>query len=395
MGYTDEQLLPLCTLAAIHDIGAYKVEERTRMIEFEVDHPHEHAVYGSLFVRHFGPFPDSANAILYHHWKYRDRYKIVDDRLIPAEAFLIHLADRVSVLYAHFGGGLADAIRRQMPSLANKTFNPDHVTKLMEMVEQSDIIDRILDGSYLKEFYDYLDQASVTTDEAISYLSALVYIIEFRSHQTVTHSVSVACAAAHIAELVDMPEADKTELGQAALLHDVGKISTPLDILTKPGRLTDTEMDTMRRHVVSTGEILSDTGLDRIRNIASSHHEKLNGKGYPLGLVEQQLCQESRVLAVADILAALVEPRYYKPAMAKEDVLGILGRAAEANDIDASIFRLVENNYDRITAEIERLQKDMLSLYDSISTDYIRVLQEINDTLGGSVRAETELPKAA
>ena len=88
MQYPEDQLLSLCALAMMHDIGAYKVEERKRMTEFEVILPHEHAVYGSLFMRYFGPLRGAANIILNHHWKYEHRSRIVDDRLVPQEAFL-------------------------------------------------------------------------------------------------------------------------------------------------------------------------------------------------------------------------------------------------------------------------------------------------------------------
>ena len=395
MGYTHEQLLPMCALAMIHDIGAYKVEERSRMIEFEVERPHEHAVYGSLFVRHFGPFQNAENIILYHHWKYENRYKVVEDRLIPSEAFLIHLADRVSVLYAHTGVQLAKALQSQIPPMAGKTFDPEHVTLLMDMVKKSDMIDKLLDGSYLADFYDFLDQEQLTSDEAILYLSILVYAIEFRSRQTVTHSISVAIAATQIAGFMGLSEHELDTIRHAALLHDVGKITTPIEILTKPGALTDSEMATMRMHVVATAEILEGTGLDFISRIASSHHEKLNGRGYPLGINEENLCVESRILAVADILTALVEPRYYKPALSKEAVMGIMGELASVDEIDTNVLAVVLANYDRITVRMGRQQKQILAQYDEMAKEYDQLLYEVHYVLDTSVGAEMITQKAA
>ena len=395
MGYSEEQLLPLCALAMMHDVGAYKVEERLRMTEFEVELPHEHAIYGSLFVQHFSPFRHMANTIFYHHWRYEDRYKIVDDRLIPSEAFLIHLADRVSVLYAHSGQQLAGAIQRQIPRSAGTVFDPKHVDALLQLVDTTDVIEKIIDGRYLEEFYDYLDRTLLTSEQTISYLCMLVYIIEFRSRSTVTHSVSVESGTQQIAQLMGMSESDRNVLSSAALLHDVGKMITPIEILTKPGRLTDSEMEVMRRHVVTTSEIIRGNGLGQLKDIASNHHEKLNGKGYPKGLSEQELCTKSRIIAVADILAALVEPRYYKPALCKADVLEIMGKAAAARDIDPDIYAIVRDNYEQITCEMEKQQKVILSLYDHLESEYEHLRQEAYSTLSNSVIGETIPLKAA
>ncbi len=395
MGYSEDQLLTLCTLAMIHDVGAYKVEERTRMTEFEVDRPHEHAVYGSLFVRYFSPFAHMANAILYHHWKHEHRRKAVDDRLVPAEALLIHLADRVSVLNFHSGPHLAQAIRTHIAEAAGGVFDPDQVAVLMELIEQTDIIDRLLDGSYLAEFYEYLDRAPVTSEETISHLSMLTFAMEFRSRQTVTHSASVAACAVLIAGLMGMSEEEKDMLRHAALLHDVGKITTPLEILTKPGRLTDSEREIMRRHVVSSAEILSAADLGRVMEIAVSHHERLNGTGYPRGLTASELCTSSRILAVADVLTALTEPRYYKPRMEKEEVLGILDRTVQAGELDPDIVGVVQDHYERIAGEMEGQRELMIALYDKITLEYTTTLKQIDALLDdGAIRA-INLPVAA
>lgn len=387
MGYKQEQLLPLCTLAMMHDIGAYKVEERERMTEFEVELPHEHAVYGSLFVQHFGPLQHLSNVIFYHHWRYENRHNVINGRPVPPDAFLVHLADRVSVLYARYGQKLAEAVRVQLPNLAGTAFDPEHVEMLLQLTEQTDIIDKILDGSYLTEFYGFLDRAPLTTEQAVSYLCMLVYAIEFRSRSTVTHSVSVGSCTEQLAEFSGVPKSDRELLRHAALLHDVGKITTPVDILTKPGKLDATEMEIMRRHVVVTAEIITGTGLDQVKDIASNHHEKLNGKGYPRGLCEAELCTSSRIIAVADILTALLEPRYYKPALNKETILDIMSRIAEANEIDTEIFAVVQKNYDQITAEIENQQKLMLSQYDEIAQEYNQLLEEVYAVLDTSARA--------
>lgn len=395
MHLSNDQLLPLCAAAMIHDIGAYKVEERQRMIEFEVIDPHEHAVYGSLFLRHFSPLRQMANAVLYHHWRYENRLKLIDDRPIPMEAFLLHLADRISVLHSHYGEHLPQAIRKHIPRMAGVIFDPKHVDTLFRLMETTDTIDRIHDGRYLTELYDYLDCAPLSREQSISYLYMLVYAIEFRSRSTVTHSISVETCTRQLAQLIGLSDSDLNILHSAALLHDVGKITTPIHILTKPGKLTDCEMETMRRHVVATSEIISGTGLDHLNSIASNHHEKLNGKGYPNGLMAHQLCTKSRIIAVADVLTALVEPRYYKPALCRDEVQAIMTNNAASGALDAGIIAAAKDNYDRIIGEVEKEQEASLAMYDDIAYEYEHLMEMVHSVLDRHYISNVITKKAA
>ena len=103
----------------------------------------------------------------------------------------------------------------------------------------------------------------------------------------------------------------------------------------------------------------------------------------------------SRILAVADFLTALVEPRYYKPALPKQEVLDILGKSADAGGIDASVLNVVRENYDAITAQMENQQQHTLSIYDEITREYERLVHEVYSVLGMSPEVETSLRKAA
>ena len=97
------------------------------------------------------------------------------------------------------------------------------------------------------------------------------------------------------------------ELARAGILHDVGKLSVPHAILAKPGRLTDAEMDVIRRHPGWGEELLAELGYpERIRRWVRGHHERLDGSGYPDALGGPRLDLETRILAVADVYDALV-----------------------------------------------------------------------------------------
>jgi HD-GYP domain-containing protein (c-di-GMP phosphodiesterase class II) len=111
----------------------------------------------------------------------------------------------------------------------------------------------------------------------------------------------------------------------AGLLHDIGKLSIPIEILDKNGKLTPEEFDIIKSHVYYTRII-----LDKIEDIpdisewASNHHEKLNGAGYPAGITGAELSEESRILAVCDIYQALTEDRPYRCGLKVEKALSIM-----------------------------------------------------------------------
>ena len=115
----------------------------------------------------------------------------------------------------------------------------------------------------------------------------------------------------------------------AGILHDVGKLSVPHEILAKPGRLTDAEMDVIRRHPGWGEELLAGLGYpDRIRRWVRGQHERLDGSGYPDALGGPRLDLETRILAVADVYDALVSPRVYRGAWSREDALDLLREGA-------------------------------------------------------------------
>ncbi|WDC84685.1 HD domain-containing protein [Caloramator sp. mosi_1] len=130
----------------------------------------------------------------------------------------------------------------------------------------------------------------------------------------------------------------------AALLHDIGKLSIPNSILDKNGKLTPDEMQIMRSHTYYTRFILSKIeGFEEITEWASNHHEKLNGRGYPLGLVADELSLESRIMAICDIYEALTADRPYRAGMRPEDAFKIIETMIEAGEVCNKAFNIVKH----------------------------------------------------
>jgi len=147
-------------------------------------------------------------------------------------------------------------------------------------------------------------------------LASLAKALGSRDDYTLRHSENVARLAVELGGRRRLSPARIESLRLAALVHDIGKIAVRDDVLLKPGRLSAEETSAVRRHPAIAAEILSAIrGTEEIAAIVLAHHEKLNGTGYPMGLKEQQISLESKILSVADIFCALTESRPYKSVL--------------------------------------------------------------------------------
>jgi putative nucleotidyltransferase with HDIG domain len=154
----------------------------------------------------------------------------------------------------------------------------------------------------------------------------LLQLKEFDQYTT-THSMNVAVLAMALAEFLGLSAADVRAFGIAGLLHDIGKIKIPLDVLTKPGKLTDEERILMNEHPVAGARLLLDVedDLDLAVVVAYEHHIMINGGGYPLLHYARDCHQASKLVHVCDVYDALRTRRPYREAWSFEKTLGYLG----------------------------------------------------------------------
>jgi putative nucleotidyltransferase with HDIG domain len=168
-------------------------------------------------------------------------------------------------------------------------------------------------------------------------------IIDKKSTYTHEHSIGLSNHVSSISKYYGFDEDTITKMKIAALLHDIGKLSIPNHILDKPGKLSVQEFNTIKSHTYYTKLILGKIqGMEDIANWASNHHETLRGTGYPEGLGAEQLCHNSRIMAVCDIYQALTEARPYRDSMTKEKAFSIIDSMAEVGNIDASVVKALK-----------------------------------------------------
>jgi putative nucleotidyltransferase with HDIG domain len=178
-------------------------------------------------------------------------------------------------------------------------------------------------------------------------IEAMSRTMEWRDPYTAGHQKRVALISAAIAKKLGLNNEQIEALYMAAMVHDLGKVAVPAEILTKPSRLTDLEMKMVQGHAESGYQILKDIPFPYpIAEMVYQHHERLDGSGYPRGLAGDAICLEARILAIADTIEAMATHRPYRPgkglSMAMSEVMVEAGSKLDQRIADAA-FELYED----------------------------------------------------
>jgi putative nucleotidyltransferase with HDIG domain len=187
-------------------------------------------------------------------------------------------------------------------------------------------------------------------------LTALARAIDAKSHWTAGHSERVTNWAMKIAGAMGLSEHEREIIHRGGLLHDIGKIGTPMTILDKPGKLTDEEMQEMRQHVQIGARILEPIpGFTECMPIVLQHHEWINGSGYPAGLMGDQITLHAKIFAVSDCYDALISDRPYRLGMpldrVKEIIASGVGKQFDAGVV-ATFLSLLERENGKEAVEL-------------------------------------------
>lgn len=191
-----------------------------------------------------------------------------------------------------------------------------HDIGALTVSERDDVMEKTISKSLTVELdMNLLEQFAYTISK----------IIDCRSSFTISHSFSVSAVAYKIAEFLNYSEEKRRELRVAGLLHNIGKITIPSELIEKNGKLTPAERTNVQAHAYYADVILKDLDrLDGITNWAAHHHENHDGSGYPENLTSKNISEEMDILAYADIYTALSEDRPYRVGLSQEEISVIL-----------------------------------------------------------------------
>jgi PAS domain S-box-containing protein/putative nucleotidyltransferase with HDIG domain len=179
-----------------------------------------------------------------------------------------------------------------------------------------DITNRKQAEQALQRSYQKLRETLVTT------VNTLASTVEMRDPYTAGHQRRVTILACAIAEEIGLTEEQFDGLRLAGMIHDIGKITVPIEILNKPGRISETEFNIIKTHPQAGYNLLREIEFPwPVAQIVLQHHERLDGSGYPQGLKDGTIMLEAKILAVADVVEAMASHRPYRPALGIEAAL--------------------------------------------------------------------------
>lgn len=371
--YTEQDMVDYTMLGILHDIGLYKEDNVKNVTDFETKNLWPHSIYGFLFLKYLSPIGDKAEVILYHHLDY-NRYNMIQTRYLHVIE-LLNVADKMDTIL-HLKDEKIE--KDYFTKYANIRFSAAALDIFQKAEKRYNIMANLVDGTYRKELDVLLAKRAFSEKYKRGFLEMLVYTIDFRSEHTVIHTLATVNFAEKLGRLARLTGKELRDLHYGALLHDLGKIAIPLNILESTGRLSDDEMKIMKAHVRITEMILEGVVDDDVLQIAVRHHEKLDGTGYHRGLKAEDLTLPQQIIAVADILSALYGKRSYKEAFSKEKILAIMQGDAENGKINANVVNSLVRNYDKIIGEFEKEKEDTIGLYLKIKEQYAIMIERFH-----------------
>jgi HD-GYP domain-containing protein (c-di-GMP phosphodiesterase class II) len=354
LGFTKDALFDLGSLALLHDVGATQSLSKQSIETVrrdELEKHRDHCVFGQRILDNLGKFSNLENIILYHHENFDGTgFFGKVGREIPMMSQIISLADTLERQhFSRASGYRHQDVLRDVVEHTGTLFNPlltEHLRNIARTktfwldLEPQNIEFALI--KYLPAVHDSFDQNMFhVMAETIS------AIVDAKSTFTNLHCKGLERKALQFAMAAGFSPDSTEKFRLAALLHDIGKLVVPTAILNKPTSLSTEELEIIHQHPYYTEKTLRIMGLDTdIVRWASNHHEKLNGEGYPKGLIAADMDYESRALAALDIYQALTEERPYRTAYAPREAKAILQAMAQRDELDKTVCGQIERIFD-------------------------------------------------
>ena len=352
--YPGGETLPIVLAGLLHDIGIDTEELKREVRNFILDDYiiDKHSREGEMLLDKVDLFSGIKPFVRHHHTRYKDIGRFANEA-VPIEAQILCLADRIEVLIDQNQYILTqkEKIESKIKGFSGVMFNPEIVSTFLDLsnkesfwldIDNQYMLDQLWSGGF--------DGYRTAVEGDIQQIAELcASIVDRKSSFTHIHSKRVATIARKLGEEFDMGQDDLFLLEMAGELHDIGKLSIPLSILHKTGKLAPEEYGIIRQHTYYTYYLIDRLDMmDKVRDWAAFHHERLDGSGYPFHLKGNELDLGSRILALADITTALSEDRPYRKGFSKGEIMDILWEQVREDKVDGDVVRALEKNFDYI-----------------------------------------------
>ncbi|WP_105617590.1 HD domain-containing phosphohydrolase [Vallitalea okinawensis] len=349
LGYNDQEIFTVISLALLHDIGRCKNWLQKDKIETDrKKYDIQHCEEGQKIIDSLGLYADAKDVILYHHEAYDGSGMFgLSGNQIPLNSQIISLADKIEKLFRvmHSDRESREKIIQFIKDSEGTLFAPVVVESFVKASEKIIFWLELMDDNINKGLRRIMPFYHIDTNwyELRSITSIFGEIIDIKSSFTKNHSALLAESTGIMAEYYKKGKDEMQKLLIAADLHDLGKLVVSNDILHKNSQLNLQEFAKIQEHSYYTRKCLEDiVGFEDITEWAANHHEKLSGRGYPYGKKAHELDFNSRLLMCLDIYQALVEERPYRGSLKHEVAVDMLKELASKGEIDADIVNDID-----------------------------------------------------
>jgi putative nucleotidyltransferase with HDIG domain len=287
-------------------------------------------------------FPESIPQAIFsldEHWNGKGFPAGLKGTDIPLNSRIMNLCQMLEIFATM--NGVSDAFG-VLQERSGAWFDPELV-KAAKQLERDQELWKLFEDDRVRDEVVELEPVSggsihVENGRLDDVCEAFASVIDIKSPYTHTHSRAVTSVAVAICQRLALSEEQLTLVRRAALLHDIGKLSVPNNILDKAGKLTATEWETVRLHPYYTQRILEQVnGFQHLAFVASSHHERLDGSGYFRNLIAEQIPMAARAIAVADVYDALSSKRPYRGELGRSEVFQRMAKDVPQK-LDADCF---------------------------------------------------------
>lgn len=359
------ELADYAVFATFHDIGAYRTEELEDMLNFETKSFMPHSIYGYLFFKKWSPFTAEDKILLYHHANCEQYDKI--NYAFKNIASYLFLADRMDIYYITQGSTFDIYSLRKYEGTR---YTKEALDLLEKAARKTNILEKLANETYQTELDQLLDYLVISNEDEEKYIHMIVNSMGFRDQRYTVDTAVCMCICEEIATKMYLTEKQKEILKYAALIHDIGMLLLPQEMINAPRKLTSDEMMTLETHVEMLEPIFRKILPGDIVDVAITHHENGAGSGYPKRIKAMDMNTLQRILQVADMVTSLSSKRTYRDAKDSKEIETILQEGVKANRLSPEVVSVLLQNYDIIMAKAKKEKEQLIGTYAALEKEY-------------------------
>ena len=255
----------------------------------------------------------------------------------------------------------------------------DALDLFKEAIEKYDILEKVKKGDYKEELDDIIGYMIFTNEDKRKYMEMLMYCQGFWSESAVVNAVTCMCIAKTLGQSEGLNSLESEQMYYGAILHDIGMVAVPREIIDAPRNLTTEEYKKVKMHVHLAEKILHNRMADSVSEIVAAHHERCDGSGYPRGLREAQMNRKQQILQLADAVTALMDKRSYRPAFEEDEMQNIIRKETAAGKYNKSLVETFFEHYDEIMQRVNINVEEILATYRKLNQQYLRVSDKLRN----------------